>query len=97
MPARRASDRAGAVRRFVPRPPPPCYGEKLIPQGDAACLAGMKFVVTGVLDSLERVEQTPPAPSRRFSPLPLAPAVPLPPPPPAPLVLTRHAASFTPY
>jgi len=84
MPARRASDRAGAVRRFVPRPPPPCYGEKLIPQGDAACLAGMKFVVTGVLDSLERVGQTPPAPSRRFPPPPPPPPRAPPPPPPPP-------------
>lgn len=35
---------------------PPNKGLKRIPEGRPGCLAGMTFIVTGVLDSLERME-----------------------------------------
>lgn len=35
---------------------PPNKGQKAIPQGSETCLAGKSFVITGVLDSLEREE-----------------------------------------
>eukprot|EP00960_Hanusia_phi_P045131 757040-Hanusia_phi.AAC.5 len=35
---------------------PPHYGSKPIPTGDPCCLQGMQFVISGVLDSLEREE-----------------------------------------
>jgi len=41
---------------FMQRPPPPRHGEKEIPEGAPACLEGMQFVVTGVLESLDRDE-----------------------------------------
>jgi NAD-dependent DNA ligase len=40
----------------VQRPPPPRHGEKEIPNGSPTCLTGMQFVVTGVLESLDRDE-----------------------------------------
>lgn len=36
--------------------PPPNAGMAKIPEGDENCLCGLKFVITGVLDSLEREE-----------------------------------------
>ncbi|EKX54825.1 replication factor C subunit 1 [Guillardia theta CCMP2712] len=41
---------------YVNRKPPPHYGTKPIPTGDPDCLKGMQFVISGVLDSLEREE-----------------------------------------
>jgi hypothetical protein len=38
------------------RPPPPNKGLKPLPTGEENCLAGKQFIVTGILDSLERDE-----------------------------------------
>jgi hypothetical protein len=37
---------------------PPLKGQKPLPQGAAGCLTGLTFVISGVLDSLEREEMT---------------------------------------
>lgn len=46
----------GAYGNFGDRGPPPHKGEKEIPQGAENCLAGLTFVISGTLDSLEREE-----------------------------------------
>ena len=48
---------AGSRGRYIAtRAPPPRHGEKPIPVGSEKCLAGYRFVITGVLESLEREE-----------------------------------------
>ncbi len=42
--------------QFVNKPTPPNKGAKEVPQGQPNCLAGKVFIITGVLDSLEREE-----------------------------------------
>jgi hypothetical protein len=46
----------GRGRSFMQMAPPPRHGEKEIPVGSETCFAGFRFVITGVLDSLERDE-----------------------------------------
>jgi len=43
---------------YIPRqrPPPPLAGQKDLPVGSGMCLSGLVFIITGVLDSLEREE-----------------------------------------
>lgn len=41
---------------FQPRTDPPHKGEKEVPEGAEDCLAGLTFVISGTLDSLEREE-----------------------------------------
>eukprot|EP00249_Psilotum_nudum_P023458 c28881_g2_i1 orf=668-3328(-) len=50
--------RGGGGRGYFlhPRGPPPHKGEKALPQGAENCLAGLTFVISGTLDSLEREE-----------------------------------------
>jgi replication factor C subunit 1 len=43
-------------RQYLTRPTPPHKGTKSIPTGQPNCLYGKVFVITGVLDSLEREE-----------------------------------------
>ncbi len=42
--------------RYMNKPTPPNKGTKEVPQGQPNCLAGKVFIITGVLDSLEREE-----------------------------------------
>jgi replication factor C subunit 1 len=42
--------------QFMNKPTPPNKGAKEVPQGQPNCLAGKVFIITGVLDSLEREE-----------------------------------------
>lgn len=46
----------GAYGNFGDRGPPPHRGQKEVPQGAEDCLAGLTFVISGTLDSLEREE-----------------------------------------
>ncbi|KAK4756005.1 hypothetical protein SAY87_009762 [Trapa incisa] len=46
----------GAFMNFGERKDPPHKGEKEIPEGTPDCLAGLTFVISGTLDSLEREE-----------------------------------------
>ncbi|XP_059665886.1 replication factor C subunit 1 isoform X2 [Cornus florida] len=46
----------GGFMNFGERKDPPHKGEKEIPEGASNCLAGMTFVISGTLDSLEREE-----------------------------------------
>lgn len=41
---------------YAERGPPPKQGQKEIPEGKPYCLAGLTFVMTGVLDSLDKEE-----------------------------------------
>ncbi|KAL5708986.1 replication factor C subunit 1 [Ranunculus cassubicifolius] len=55
----RSGGRGGGRGGFVPfgeRQDPPHKGEKEVPEGAPNCLAGITFVITGTLDSLEREE-----------------------------------------
>ena len=56
MPTSAPKRAAGRGRSFMPLAPPPRHGEKEIPIGSKDCLTGCRFVITGVLDSLERDE-----------------------------------------
>ncbi|XP_071709614.1 replication factor C subunit 1 isoform X2 [Rutidosis leptorrhynchoides] len=54
-----AGGRGGGRGGFMPfgeRKPPPHKGEKEVPEGSPDCLAGLTFVISGTLDSLERDE-----------------------------------------
>ncbi|GAB2280157.1 replication factor C subunit 1 [Dionaea muscipula] len=44
----------GGFMNFGERNPPPHKGEKEVPEGAPDCLAGLTFVISGTLDSLER-------------------------------------------
>ncbi|GAB2220622.1 hypothetical protein Drorol1_Dr00008284 [Drosera rotundifolia] len=46
----------GGFMNFGERQPPPHKGEKEVPEGAPDCLAGLTFVISGTLDSLEREE-----------------------------------------
>ncbi|KAK9903071.1 hypothetical protein M0R45_001287 [Rubus argutus] len=46
----------GGIYEFGERKDPPHKGEKEVPEGAANCLAGLTFVISGTLDSLEREE-----------------------------------------
>ncbi|KAG9156053.1 hypothetical protein Leryth_012117 [Lithospermum erythrorhizon] len=46
----------GGFMNFGERKDPPHKGEKEIPEGKRDCLAGLTFVISGTLDSLEREE-----------------------------------------
>ncbi|CAM8899507.1 unnamed protein product [Rhodiola kirilowii] len=46
----------GGFMSFGERKDPPHKGEKEIPEGTSDCLAGLTFVISGTLDSLEREE-----------------------------------------
>lgn len=46
----------GGFMNFGERKDPPHKGEKEIPEGASDCLAGLTFVISGTLDSLEREE-----------------------------------------
>nr|XP_011459476.1 PREDICTED: LOW QUALITY PROTEIN: replication factor C subunit 1 [Fragaria vesca subsp. vesca] len=46
----------GGFMNFGERKDPPHKGEKDVPEGDPNCLAGLTFVISGTLDSLEREE-----------------------------------------
>ncbi|KAJ8440901.1 hypothetical protein Cgig2_022757 [Carnegiea gigantea] len=46
----------GGFMNFGERKEPPHKGEKEVPEGTPECLAGMTFVISGTLDSLEREE-----------------------------------------
>ncbi|XXG69159.1 hypothetical protein AAC387_Pa06g2095 [Persea americana] len=46
----------GAFMNFGERKDPPHKGEKEVPAGSPDCLAGLTFVISGTLDSLEREE-----------------------------------------
>ncbi|XP_050368525.1 replication factor C subunit 1 isoform X2 [Argentina anserina] len=46
----------GGFMNFGERKDPPHKGEKEVPEGDPNCLAGLTFVISGTLDSLEREE-----------------------------------------
>lgn len=46
----------GGFMNFGERKDPPHKGEKEVPQGAPDCLAGLTFVISGTLDSLEREE-----------------------------------------
>ncbi|XP_065847370.1 replication factor C subunit 1 [Euphorbia lathyris] len=46
----------GGFMNFVERKDPPHKGEKEVPEGSPDCLAGLTFVISGTLDSLEREE-----------------------------------------
>lgn len=46
----------GGFMNFGERKDPPHKGEKEIPEGAPECLAGLTFVISGTLDSLEREE-----------------------------------------
>ncbi|KAL6966691.1 replication factor C subunit 1 [Sarracenia purpurea var. burkii] len=46
----------GGFMNFGERKDPPHKGEKEVPEGAADCLAGLTFVISGTLDSLEREE-----------------------------------------
>ncbi|KAK9943191.1 hypothetical protein M0R45_008809 [Rubus argutus] len=46
----------GGFMNFGERKDPPHKGEKEVPEGAANCLAGLTFVISGTLDSLEREE-----------------------------------------
>ncbi|KAK6926491.1 DNA replication factor RFC1, C-terminal [Dillenia turbinata] len=46
----------GGFMNFGERKDPPHKGEKEVPEGDPDCLAGLTFVISGTLDSLEREE-----------------------------------------
>lgn len=47
---------AALYQKFLKRSGPKNPGGKEIPQGKPGCLSGLVFVITGVLDSLERDE-----------------------------------------
>ncbi|KAL2905275.1 Replication factor C subunit 1 [Bienertia sinuspersici] len=51
----RAAGRGGFMN-FGERKDPPHKGEKDVPEGTPDCLAGLTFVISGTLDSLEREE-----------------------------------------
>ncbi|KAJ7948115.1 Replication factor C subunit 1 [Quillaja saponaria] len=51
----RGSGRGGFMN-FGERKDPPHKGEKEVPEGASDCLAGLTFVISGTLDSLEREE-----------------------------------------
>jgi replication factor C subunit 1 len=62
-PEKKSSDPAADAQRkanyraFLARPSePPNRGTKEVPEGAPNCLAGLSFLITGVLDSLERTE-----------------------------------------
>lgn len=62
-PEKKSSDPAADAQRkanyraFLARPSePPNRGTKELPEGAPNCLAGLSFLITGVLDSLERTE-----------------------------------------
>ncbi|XP_038901198.1 replication factor C subunit 1 isoform X2 [Benincasa hispida] len=46
----------GGFMNFGERKDPPHKGEKEVPEGASECLAGLTFVISGTLDSLEREE-----------------------------------------
>ncbi|XP_038714261.1 replication factor C subunit 1-like isoform X2 [Tripterygium wilfordii] len=46
----------GGFMNFGDRKDPPHKGEKEVPEGASDCLAGLTFVISGTLDSLEREE-----------------------------------------
>ncbi|KAB1215676.1 Replication factor C subunit 1 [Morella rubra] len=46
----------GGFMNFGERKDPPHKGEKEVPEGASDCLAGLTFVISGTLDSLEREE-----------------------------------------
>ncbi|XP_031254201.1 replication factor C subunit 1-like [Pistacia vera] len=46
----------GGIMNFGERKDPPHKGEKEVPEGAPDCLAGLTFVISGTLDSLEREE-----------------------------------------
>ncbi|KAF5191114.1 Replication factor c subunit [Thalictrum thalictroides] len=46
----------GGFMNFGERKDPPHKGEKEVPEGAPSCLAGLTFVISGTLDSLEREE-----------------------------------------
>ncbi|KAM7528495.1 hypothetical protein LguiB_031905 [Lonicera macranthoides] len=46
----------GGFMNFGERKDPPHKGEKEVPEGSPDCLAGLTFVISGTLDSLEREE-----------------------------------------
>ncbi|XP_009626890.1 replication factor C subunit 1 isoform X2 [Nicotiana tabacum] len=46
----------GGFMNFGERKDPPHKGEKEVPEGASNCLAGLTFVISGTLDSLEREE-----------------------------------------
>nr|XP_043623103.1 replication factor C subunit 1 [Erigeron canadensis] len=46
----------GGFMAFGERKDPPHKGEKEVPEGSSDCLAGLTFVISGTLDSLEREE-----------------------------------------
>ncbi|XP_012572832.1 replication factor C subunit 1 isoform X2 [Cicer arietinum] len=46
----------GGFMNFGERKDPPHKGEKVVPEGAPDCLAGLTFVISGTLDSLEREE-----------------------------------------
>ncbi|XP_042483275.1 replication factor C subunit 1 isoform X1 [Macadamia integrifolia] len=46
----------GGFMNFGERKDPPHKGEKEVPEGSPGCLAGLTFVISGTLDSLEREE-----------------------------------------
>nr|BAJ33988.1 unnamed protein product [Eutrema halophilum] len=46
----------GGFMNFGERKDPPHKGEKEVPEGNPDCLAGLTFVISGTLDSLEREE-----------------------------------------
>lgn len=46
----------GGFANFGERKDPPHKGEKEVPEGAPTCLAGLTFVISGTLDSLEREE-----------------------------------------
>ncbi|CAF0765450.1 unnamed protein product [Didymodactylos carnosus] len=48
--------RADQYKAYLNRSGPKHYGEKDIPEGSEGCLEGLIFVISGVLDSLERDE-----------------------------------------
>ncbi|ELU15704.1 hypothetical protein CAPTEDRAFT_175237 [Capitella teleta] len=51
-----SSAKKGAYRSYLSREGPRALGSKEIPQGAENCLEGLTFVITGVLESMERSE-----------------------------------------
>ena len=48
--------RASSYRNYMNRGGPKAPGSKVVPEGEENCFEGLTFVITGVLDSLEREE-----------------------------------------
>lgn len=58
MSAEKKKEHAMNYIRYLNREGPKHHGSKVIPEGSPHCLEGLVFVITGVLDSLDRDEAT---------------------------------------